>query len=66
MALIACFMLNHLFWYNHPPASEASKEVANLTKRKNPQTPVCGVKEFVPLSVCLSVTNFDPNYLRTG
>ena len=44
------------------PASEASKEVANLTWRKNLHTPLYGVKEFV----CLSVTNFDLNYLRTG
>ena len=47
---------------NFPPASNASMEVANLTERKNPHTPVNGIKEFV----CLSVTNFDPNYLRTG
>ena len=33
------------------------REVANLTERKNPHTPVYGVKEF---SVCPSVTNFDP------
>ena len=46
--------------YN-PSASNASREVANLNERKNPQT-VYGVKEFV----CLSVTNFDPNYLGTG
>ena len=26
----------------HPPASEASREVANLTERKNAQTPVYG------------------------
>ena len=32
---------------------EASREVANLTERKNPLTPVFGVKEFVCLSVCL-------------
>ena len=44
------------------PASEVSREVANLTERKNPHTPVYGVKEFV----CLSVTKFNPNYLRTG
>ena len=49
----------HIF---NPPASEASREVANLTERKYPHTPVYGVKEFV----CLSVTKFDPNYLRTG
>ena len=46
----------------YPPASEASREVANLTWRKNPHTPVYGVKEFA----CLSVAKFDLNYLRTG
>ena len=44
----------------YPPAVEASKEVANLTKRKNPHAPVYGVKEFVCLSVC------DPNYGTFG
>ena len=39
----------------HPPASKVSREVANLTERKNPHVPVYGVKEFVLLSVCLSV-----------
>ena len=39
---------------SYPPASEGSREVANLTERKNPHTPVYGVKEFV----CLSVINF--------
>ena len=39
--------------YNNPPASKASREVANLTERKNLHTPVYGVKE----SVCLSVMN---------
>ena len=29
----------------YPPVSEASREVANLTERKNPHTPVYGVKE---------------------
>ena len=48
--------------FGHPPASKARREVANLTERKNLHTPVYGVKEFV----CLSVVNFDPNYLRTG
>ena len=38
--------------------------MANLTERKNPHTPVYGVKEFV--YKCLSVTNFDLNYLQTG
>ena len=51
---------------NLPPASQASREVANLTERKNLHTPVYGVKEFVCLSVCLSVANFVPDYLRTG
>ena len=37
------------------PANKASREVANLTERKNLHTPVYGVKEFVCLSVCLSV-----------
>ena len=50
----------------YPPASEASREVAKLTERKNPYTPVYGVKEFVHPSVRPSVTNFDLNYLRTG
>ena len=31
----------------NPPLSKSSWEVANLTKRKNPHTPVYGVKEFV-------------------
>ena len=34
----------------YPPASEASREVANLTE-KNLHTPVFGVKEFVPKAV---------------
>ena len=34
------------------PASEACREVANLTERKNPHTPTYGVKEFVCMSVC--------------
>ena len=42
----------------YPPASEASREVANLTERKNLHIPVYGVKEFFRLSVC------DPNYLK--
>ena len=45
-------------YYHNPPASEASREVANLTERKNPHTPIYGVKEFF----CLSVINFDPKY----
>ena len=49
----------------YPLASKASREVANSTERKNLHTPAYGVKEFVCLSVCLSVINFDPNYFRT-
>ena len=33
-----------------PPASEANREVANLTERKNPHTPVYGVKESVSIT----------------
>ena len=33
----------------YSPASEASRQVANLTERKNPLTPVNGVNEFVCL-----------------
>ena len=44
------------------PASKASRQVANLTWRKNTHTPIYGVKEFV----CLSAAKFDLNYLRTG
>ena len=39
----------------YPPASKASREVANLTERKNLPTPIYGVKEFVSLSVYPSV-----------
>ena len=38
-----------------PPASEASRELANLTERKNLHTPVYGVKEFVCLSVVIKL-----------
>ena len=41
------------FIFINPPASVASREVANLEERKNPHTLVYGVKEFVCLSVCL-------------
>ena len=45
--------LRHLLkphFFNYPPASEASREVANLNERKNPHTPpVYCVKEFVCL-----------------
>ena len=33
----------------YSPASEASRQVANLTERKNPHTPIYGDKEFVCL-----------------
>ena len=33
----------------YPPVSEASRELANLTERKNTHTPAYGVKEFVCL-----------------
>ena len=36
---------------SYPPMSEASREVANLTERKNQHAPVYGIKEFVCLSV---------------
>ena len=46
----------------YPLANEASWEKVNLTERKNPHTPVYGVKDFVRPSV----TKFDPNFIRTG
>ena len=39
---------------------------SKLSEQKNMHTPVYGIKEFVCLYVCLSVTHFGPNYLRTG
>ena len=45
-----------------PLRAKRVREVANLTARKIPHTPVYGVKEFIHLSV----VNFDPNYLGTG
>ena len=44
----------------YPPASKAKREAANFTERKNLQTPLYGVIEFV----CLSVANFDLNYVK--
>ena len=41
----------------YPLVSEVSREVTNLTERKNLDTPEYGVKEFVCLSVCLSVSD---------
>ena len=57
--------LDHCTWqliFHYTPASEASKELSNLTERKNMLTTFYGFEEIV----CLSVTNFDLNYLRTG
>ena len=42
-----CASLQHLKHNIYPPASEARREVANLTERKNLHTPVYAVKEFV-------------------
>ena len=37
-------------WYKfYPLVTEVSRELANLTERKNPHTPVYGVKKFVCL-----------------
>ena len=36
----------------NPPASIASREVTNVTERKNQHSPVFGVKEFVCIIVC--------------
>ena len=46
-------IFTHMDILFNPPASKASREVADLTKRKNPHTPVYGVKEFFCLSVRL-------------
>ena len=48
----------------HPPVSKDCREVTNLTEIKNMHTYIFDFKEFVSLSVCLSVHNFDPNFLR--
>ena len=51
---IACaeqFFKDTFLRFIYPPASEASKDLAHLTERKNPHTPVYDVKEFVSLSV---------------
>ena len=51
--VLICFVQYSGLFGCYPPASEASREVANLTERKNPHTPVYGVKEFVCLSVII-------------
>ena len=45
---------------NFPPASEASREVENLTERKKSTNPRIWCQR-----ICLSVSKFDHNYLRT-
>ena len=49
------YIFNHKNLYLFPLASKRSREVANLTERKNLHTPIYGVKEFVCLFICLSV-----------
>ena len=46
------FFIGGIKWSILSLVSEASREVANLTERKNLHTPVYGVKEFVCLSIC--------------
>ena len=53
--VLSCNLVSSISPVNLLPASKASREVSNLTWRKNPHTPVHGVKEFVCLSVGLSV-----------
>ena len=43
--------------------SKASREVANLTERKNPHTPVYGFKEFIKFYVGPCVSPQDQNIL---
>ena len=50
--LVAIFVISYFIFYN--PASQASRELENLTERKNLHTLGYGVKEFI----CLSL--FDP------
>ena len=45
----------------HPPASEASREIANLTERKNPHTPISGVKDLKQLIYDFLARNNYPN-----
>ena len=48
----------------NPPMSKGSREVANLTERKNPHTPVCGVKEFVRLSSVYLSSNQNQKHFK--
>ena len=50
VTLIICIVDTYLHLI--PRRAKLVREVANLTERKNPHTPVYGVKEFVRLSVC--------------
>ena len=43
--------IEELYSYDYPPASKARREVSNLTKIKNPHTPLFSFKECVCLSV---------------
>ena len=43
----------HYVHFNNPPASEASREVANLTEKKSAH--LCKLCQRICLSVCLSV-----------
>ena len=47
--------LNVLSFPFYPPASEASRELANLIERNNPHALVYGVKEFARLSACYTL-----------
>ena len=44
-----------------PPEREVNREVANITERKSKNP--CKWCQIICLSVCLSIINFDPNYL---
>ena len=43
IALLLTLKKHNAVFLFYPPASEASREVANLTERKNPHTHVYGV-----------------------
>ena len=54
-----CVSLCAMFWKDYPPVSEASREVANLTWRKNPHTRICWQR--ICLSVCRLKFHFRQN-----
>ena len=62
-SLIIEFIRGLVLFVYYPPATEASKEVANLKERKNSHT---HVQEFVTLSVCLSVCPKPLNPIISG